>query len=112
MKKKRIFRGLKIAAFAAIAAAVFGGIVMQLWNWLIPDLFGGHAIGFWQALGLIVLSKILFGGFRGGPGFGRHWRGRMAERWERMTPEQREKFAKGMRGGCGPFESGAEPQVP
>jgi hypothetical protein len=87
----------------ALAAVVFSFAVMWLWNWLMPALFGLHAIGFWKALGILVFSKILFGGFRGRPGFGMHWRQRMIERWEHMTPEEREKFRAGLRGGCGPF---------
>jgi hypothetical protein len=42
---------------------IFGEIVMHLWNWLLPMLFGWHQISFWQALGLLVLCRILFGGF-------------------------------------------------
>jgi hypothetical protein len=48
-----------------VFAAVFGLVVMSLWNWLMPTLFGWHVISYWQALGLLILSKILFGGFRG-----------------------------------------------
>ena len=48
---------------------LFGELVMHLWNWLLPALFGWHPIGFWQALGLLVLCRILFGGF-GGHGAG------------------------------------------
>ena len=91
-------RMLRWIPIAIVALAVFTFIVMSLWNWLIPSIVGWHTITFWQALGLLVLSKILFGGFRGG-GFGRgmHWRRRMKERWERMTPEERENFRAGMR---------------
>jgi hypothetical protein len=103
MKRNRIGRLLKFALFAALAVAVFSFVVMRLWNWLMPALFGWHLINFWQALGLLVLSKILFGGFRGRPGLYMHWRHRIMERWEQMTPEEREKFREGMRGRCGPF---------
>lgn len=83
--------------------AIGGGLVMQLWNWLLPSLFGWRIITFWQAVGILALCRILFGGF-GRHGFSRsNFRRRMAERWERMTPEQREKFRQGMRGRCGPF---------
>jgi hypothetical protein len=83
--------------------AIFGEVVMHLWNWLLPALFGWHPIGFWQALGLLVLCRILFGGFGGhGPSRSRMQR-RWAERWEQMTPEEREKFRHGMRGRCGGF---------
>ena len=68
-----------------------------------PALFGLAVITFWQAVGLLILSKILFGGFRFRRGPGLHWRRRMTERWEKMTPEQREQFREGMRGRCGAF---------
>jgi hypothetical protein len=103
-----IAKGLMFAVFAVLFFNVFGYVVMRLWNWLMPALFGWHVISFWQALGILVLSKILFGGFRGGrPGSRMHWRGRMRERWEGMAPEDREKFRQSMRGRCGPFASPA-----
>ena len=101
MKGRWVVRGVKIAAIGVLAVAVFGFIVMTLWNWLVPAVFGLRTIGFWQALGLLVLSKILFGGFRGGPGHGGHWRRRMRARWEKMTPEEREEFRQGMARRCG-----------
>src|SRR6266849_3319975 len=109
MRRNWMLRGLKFALFAPLFIAVLGYVVMSLWNWLTPALFGWHLITFWQALGLLVLSKILFGGFRGRPGPHMFWRRRMMERWAQMTPEEREKFRQGVRGRCGPFGSaGAE----
>ena len=106
MKRYRLLRGLKFALFAAVAVAAFSFLVMTLWNVLMPGIFAVHTITFWQALGLLVLSKILFGGFRpNGGGGGRLWRHRMMERWEQMTPEEREKFKQGMRRGCGPRQN-------
>ena len=84
----------KIAVLAIVAIAVFGWIIMSLWNWIIPPITGWHPITYWQALGLFVLSKILFGGFRG---HGPHWRRRMLRRYAEMTPEEREKFREAMR---------------
>ena len=49
----------------ALFVALFGEVVMHLWNWLLPALFGWRQITFWQALGLLVLCRILFGGFGG-----------------------------------------------
>ncbi len=109
MKGHRILHGLKIVLFVLLAATVFSFAVMWLWDRLMPAIFGLHAISFWQALGLLVLSKILFGGFHGRHGFGGRWRQRMIERWEQMTPEEREKFRAGMRRGCGPFGSSPAP---
>ena len=95
------------AAIAAMALLAFlgGEVVKLLWNWLVPGLIGWRAITFWQGLGLLVLCRILFGG-HGMFGSGRSkMRHRMAERWERMTPEERGKFREGMRGRCGAFGS-------
>ena len=98
-------RIVKILFFGVLFFLVFGFLVKALWNWLMPPLFGLHMITFWQAFGILLLSKILFGGFRAGPGgySNRGWRRRMFDRWEKMTPEEREKFRQGMRGRCGPF---------
>ena len=93
-----------VALFVMIVAAGFGQAVRQLWNWLMPNLFGLHSITYWQALGLLCLCWILFGGLRGWPGRGLHSRHRMRGRWEQMTPEQREKFRQGMRHRCGSAE--------
>ena len=101
MRRLWILRVLKFAVIAVVAVIVFSFVVMSLWNWLVPPVFGWHAITFWQALALLVLSKILFGGFRGRPGANMHWRRRMMERWNQMTPEEREKFSKGVTGHCG-----------
>ena len=97
MKTHWLIRGLKFVLFVGAALLVFGFVVMTLWNWLMPSLFGWRLINFWQALGLLVLSRILFGGFRGRPAGRMDWRRRMMERWEQMTPEEREQFRAGMR---------------
>jgi len=95
---------IKILIFVPIVIFVLGEVVLHLWNWLIPTLFHLPAISFWQALGLLVLSWTLFGGFRGAGrghhGFGRRrWR----QRWEHMTPEEREKFREWARARCSSF---------
>jgi predicted Fe-S protein YdhL (DUF1289 family) len=93
-KKLLLFAPLAIVGFA-VFIAVGGGAVMLLWNWLVPPILGWREITFWQAIGLLALCRILFGGIgmRGcGP---RH---RMRDRWQHMTPEEREKFRQGMRG--------------
>lgn len=101
MRKYRLLRVIKFGLFGIIAVTVVSFVVMSLWNALMPGIFAVRTISFWQALGLLLLSKLLFGGFRPYPGKGARWRGRMLERWEQMTPEEREKFKKGMRRGCG-----------
>ena len=111
MRGRWMFRILKFAAFLAVAFLVFGFVVTRLWNFVMPPLFGFHLITFWQAVALIALGRLLFVGFRPRSG-GMFWRRRMMERWGGMTPEQREKFREGMRGGCGPFrpQATAEPK--
>ena len=103
MKRNWIVRGPKFLLIAVLCVALFGFVVMSLWNWLMPALFGWHLLSFWQAVGLLVLSKILFGGFRGRPGPHMSGRYRMMERWGAMSPEEREKFRQGMQGRCGSF---------
>lgn len=107
MRGNRIARGLRFVAFGAVAVMVASAVVMTLWNWVIPATFGLPAITFWRALGLLALSRILLGGFHGGMGRRMHWRHRMRERWEQMTPEQRAKFMEGMQHRCGRFEPDA-----
>jgi hypothetical protein len=104
MRKRLIF----IAPLAILALLLFiaigGQVVRQLWNWLLPSLFGLPQITFWQALGILALCRILFGGL-GLHSSGRSsFRRRMQERCEQMTPEERERFRQGIRGrfGFGP----------
>jgi hypothetical protein len=103
------------AILGMVVFTVIGGqAVRLLWNWLLPPLFGWREVTFWQALGLLALCRILFGGL-GLRGSGRsHMRRRMAERWERMTPEERERFRQGLHGRCGydPSPSGGTPPGP
>lgn len=101
MKRYRLLKAVKIAAIAIVAVGVFSLIVMTLWNALMPSIFAVRPISFWQSVGLLILSKLLFGGFRTYGGGGPHWRRRMMERWEQMTPEERERFKQGMRYRCG-----------
>jgi hypothetical protein len=98
-------KAFEIALLLTIVIAGFGPAVLQLWNWLMPTIFGLQRISFWQAVGLLGLCWILFGrGFLGQPGYGTHWRHRMSERWEQMTPEQRATFRKGLHSRCGEFK--------
>jgi hypothetical protein len=87
----------KFVVLVVLGVAALAAVVMALWNWLLPSMFGFKEIGYLQAMGVLLLSKILFGGFRGHGGHGR-WH---HQRLEQMTPEEREKFQTGMRGCCG-----------
>ena len=101
MNRHRLWRALKILIVATLAIGVVGFVVMSLWNWLAPAAFGGHLIGFWQAIGLFVLARLLVGGLRrGGRGRG-HWRHRSAERWAAMSDDERARFGHRFAARCG-----------
>ena len=114
-RKKKLFW---IAPLAIVGMALFvfigGEIVMRLWNWLLPMLFGWRQITFWQSIGILALCRILFGGFgghrSGRSGMRRRMQERMDERWDRMTPEERERARQSWRGRCGFGPSAGESQ--
>ena len=114
-RRKRLF-WIAPAAILGIALLAFigGEIVTHLWNWLLPSLFGWRQISFWQALGILALSRILFGGSgwhrSGRSHFRRRMQERMDERWDRMTPEERERARQSWRGRCGFGPSASENQ--
>jgi len=110
MRKRWIFLAPMAILGILLFMAIGGEIVLQLWNWLLPPIFGLPRLTFWQALGILALSRILFGGFGGRGSFRSNFRHRMGERWERMTPEEREKFRRGLRGRCGFAASTGESQ--
>jgi hypothetical protein len=89
-KGRFVFIPLAVAAILSLISYV----VMQLWNHLLPDIIHVSTINFWQAMGIFILSKILFGFGGKGPGRGgAPWmRRKMAEKFKNMTPEEREKF--------------------
>jgi len=101
LKKHWIFLvPLGILGIAAFIAAG-GEIVRELWNWLLPPLFGWHPLTFWQALGVLALCRILFGGFGGHGRDHSYFRRLKDKRWAAMTPEERERFLERMRNRCG-----------
>ncbi len=84
-----------------LALFAFSALLMVLWNALIPDIFGLTTINYWQALGLAVLSKMIFGGLpdRRSHDFNerreRFWGNSPArEKWMNMSAEEREEFIK------------------
>lgn len=94
MKTWWMLKGLKILVIMVVAATVFGLVVMLLWNALVPSVFAGPEITFLQAVGLLILAKILFGGFGNKARKMKHgyWRHRFKERLSDMSPEERENF--------------------
>ena len=102
MKRFRFF-GVPLILMGLAAVAVGGLAITFLWNALMPQIFGLTTITFWQSLGLFLLGRLLFGRF-GGPG--RRFRGaRIARGWNRLTPEERDRFRSAMGSHC-PAEFG------
>jgi len=106
MKKHKIKKVLMVLVIACIAILVFGSIVMGLWNAILSAVLGVKTITFIQALGILLLSKILFGGgprggFGGRCGPGGMWRMKMREKFQNMTPEEREKIRATWKDRCG-----------
>lgn len=90
--------------FIVAAALLFGFAVMALWNALIPAIFNGPTLSFWQALGILLLSHLLFRGWapwrHGGGGRHERWRRRFEEKIAAMTPEEREQFRQEWKHRC------------
>jgi hypothetical protein len=93
MRKRWIFWAPLVLLVVLLFIVLGGTIVRLLWNWLLPPLFAFPEITFWQALGLLALSRILFGGLGLHGGSGSHYR----RRWEALTPEERERIRERMR---------------
>ena len=94
MRFKARWVGRGVLLLAAVAVVGYG--VMLLWNATIPGVFAGvRPLDYRQALSMLILSRILFGGFRGRGGFSH----RRRQRLENLTPEERESLR---RGGCRP----------
>jgi hypothetical protein len=101
---------MKLVILAIVIIAVAGAMgegVHELWNWLMPGIFHLPVIGYWQGVGLLALSWILFGGFGwlGRSGRGGHHRSRLAERWDHMSQEERAKFRECLRAQVGNQEA-------
>jgi hypothetical protein len=100
MKRSKLSKAVLIVIGIAAVLGLAGVVVMSLWNWLVPALFAGPVLHFWQALGLLVLTRILVG--RVGRGAGHWgWRGRMRHDWQRMSPEERERLRDTVLRRCG-----------
>jgi len=79
--------------FAALFALVFGFVVKWLWNWLMPALFGLGVITYWQAFGIVLLAKLLFGGFGGHHRNDHdHFPHQPYDRWHSMFGDAREDW--------------------
>lgn len=95
MKRKPIFILIPIVFVLAM-----GGIVLLLWNWLMPVIFGLKTISYIQALGLFILSRILIGRFGFGnkkPPFSNSG---FREKMMHMTEDERQQFKEEWKTRC------------
>ena len=110
-KMRRPWKFLLFPLLAAAVVFLAGSAVQYLWNAILPAVTGVRTLTFWQAVGLLVLCRLLFGGFggrSGGKWGGDHRRGgpRMRERWMQMSAEERLRFREAWRQRCRPRERG------
>jgi len=99
MKKSKFIFGAIF--FGTAAFVLFTFVIMWLWNWLMPAIFSLGVITFWQAAGLLLLSKILFSGGCHASNWHsdrkkRYWHSRFREKWEKIPAEKKEKFFRKM----------------
>jgi hypothetical protein len=106
MRNRKFSKGKKFIFFlpvAALIATALGFVVMYLWNWILPEVVHAGRLNFWQALGLLVLCRLLFGNFNKGGGGNRlrekAWN--MRSKWDSMNEEERVKFKEEYKRRCG-----------
>lgn len=98
-RKKFILIPFAIVGFVLLV----GWVVMLLWNAILPKVVTGvSALTYWQAVGLLILSKLLFSGYKGGGGGRPHYgKGQFREKWRNMSEEERAQFKAKWRERCG-----------
>ncbi|MDJ1500413.1 hypothetical protein [Xanthocytophaga agilis] len=96
MQKSQFRGGKKKFLFLLIPVFIFGisWVVMSLWNAILPEILQVHTITYWQAMGLLILCRILFGGFHFGPKGGPP---HLREKWMNMSDEEREQLKEQFR---------------
>ena len=100
-------KGIFMLLFGAVFIALLGGVVMYLWNAILPRVIGVNPLSYWDALGLLVLCRILFGSFHGGHK-GRRGKEKFArkkkwmEKWGSMTEEEKAQMKEKWREKCRP----------
>jgi len=128
MKRFWFLRAMKFAVMGLAVLALLSLITMYLWNWLVPTLFAGPTITYWQTLGLLILSRLLLGGLRPRGPFGHHhhhrvghmrvghgpfgWHMHNRHEWSRMTREERQKMREELRQRFRRHRRGYDPREP
>ena len=86
--------GFGILGVGFVTGVIFG--VQALWNWLIPDLFKGPELNYWQTAGLFILSKILLTGIAPGGHEKSHrkeWRKKYQDKYRQVPEESQNETA-------------------
>ena len=101
-KKFWIKKIIGFIVMAIICLAILAYVVMLLWNGVLVKVVPVSMVSYSQALGILLLSKILFGGFKGGWGsrYKDHWKQKMEHKWQQLSPEEREKIKEEWRNRC------------
>ncbi len=116
MRRSRFPRFLLFLLFIFAFIVPLSFIIMALWNNILVAVLHVSVINFWQALGLFALSRILFGGFPGRPGWAGHGRRRremeeMRNKWFNLSPEERKNFKQNLRSRCGGEQTASRPET-
>jgi hypothetical protein len=88
--RSKFHGGIKAVLFFILISSALGFVVMLLWNNILPDIFNVNRINFWQAAGLLILTRIFFGGYFRGFRDRHDIRHEMYRKWEKLTPEERQ----------------------
>jgi Ca2+/H+ antiporter, TMEM165/GDT1 family len=116
MRRSRFPRFLLFLLFIFAFIVPLSFIIMALWNNILVAVLHVSVINFWQALGLFALSRILFGGFPGKPGWAGHGRRsremeEMRNKWFNLSPEERKNFKQNLRSRCGGEQTASRPEA-
>ena len=116
MRRSRFPRFLLFLLFIFAFIVPLSFIIMALWNNILAAVLHVSVINFWQALGLFALSRILFGGFPGRPGWAGHGRRRremeeMRNKWFNLSPEERKNFKQNLRSRCWGEQTASRPEA-
>jgi hypothetical protein len=117
MNRSRFPRFILFLLFIFAFLVPLGFIVMALWNNILAAVVHVPVIDFWQALGLFALSRILFGGFPGKPGWAGHNHRRkdmedMRNKWFHLSPEEKNRFRQDWKNRFGGGQVPVTPEGP
>ena len=100
---KQIGKSLGLGVLMVVAFLALVYIFMYIWNRTIPAVFGLKEIDYWQALGLLVISRIMIGGFGfrwANAGKQKFWRERVKMKMQHMSPDERDEFKRKLSQKC------------